>query len=132
LKDASTWPFEEDQFLLLNIAMGGIAGAVASNFTESSMLVDYVRVYQESTASITAGISLENRINVYPNPANGVINISTDVPVSKLILRDIYGKQVLRKSLQTQQLDVSKFSSGTYFLTIHSQKQKVVKRIVVR
>jgi len=49
VKDASTWPFDKEQFLLLNIAMGGTAGTIAPNFTQSSMLIDYVRVYQNTT-----------------------------------------------------------------------------------
>lgn len=47
VKDANTWPFDKPQYLLLNIAMGGVGGAVDPAFTESSMEVDYVRVYQK-------------------------------------------------------------------------------------
>ena len=47
VKDANTWPFKKPQYLLLNIAMGGVGGAVDPTFTESSMEVDYVRVYQK-------------------------------------------------------------------------------------
>ncbi|MEZ4802974.1 MAG: glycoside hydrolase family 16 protein [Gelidibacter sp.] len=44
--DAST-PFNSDFFLILNIAMGGsLGGTVDPGFTESSMEIDYVRVYQ--------------------------------------------------------------------------------------
>jgi beta-glucanase (GH16 family) len=46
VKNASTWPFDKDQYILLNIAMGGVAGAIPSSFTQESMLIDYVRVYQ--------------------------------------------------------------------------------------
>jgi len=46
-KNMSTWPYDAPQFLILNIAMGGsFGGNIASNFTESSMEIDYVRVYQ--------------------------------------------------------------------------------------
>ncbi|KUO68207.1 MAG: hypothetical protein APF83_00305 [Lutibacter sp. BRH_c52] len=46
-KNSSTWPFDAKQFLILNVAMGGtFGGAIDSNFTESSMEIDYVRVYQ--------------------------------------------------------------------------------------
>lgn len=46
-KNNSTWPFNANQFILLNIAMGGtLGGNIDSNFVESSMEVDYVRVYQ--------------------------------------------------------------------------------------
>lgn len=49
VKDANTWPFDKEQFILLNIAMGGVAGNIPNNFTQSSMLIDYVRVYQNTT-----------------------------------------------------------------------------------
>lgn len=40
-------PFDSDFFLIMNVAMGGtFGGAIDSGFTESTMEVDYVRVYQ--------------------------------------------------------------------------------------
>ncbi len=47
IKNASTWPFDKPQYLLLNIAMGGVGGAIDPAFTQSSMEIDYVRVYQK-------------------------------------------------------------------------------------
>lgn len=43
VKDASTWPFDAEQYLLLNVAM---QPSIDPNFTQSAMEVDYVRVYQ--------------------------------------------------------------------------------------
>jgi beta-glucanase (GH16 family) len=41
-------PFQEDFFIILNVAMGGtLGGNIADDFQESSMEVDYVKVYQE-------------------------------------------------------------------------------------
>lgn len=46
-KNNNNWPFYGDQFIILNVAMGGsFGGNIDTNFTESSMEVDYVRVYQ--------------------------------------------------------------------------------------
>jgi len=43
----STLPFNANFFLIMNVAMGGtFGGAVASDFSQSSMEVEYVRVYQ--------------------------------------------------------------------------------------
>ncbi len=45
--DATTWPFDNPQYLILNLAMGGdLGGAVPVNFVSDQMVVDYVRVYQ--------------------------------------------------------------------------------------
>jgi beta-glucanase (GH16 family) len=50
VKTPSNWPFNLDQYLLLNIAMGGVAGTVNSSFTQEAMVIDYVRVYQNIQA----------------------------------------------------------------------------------
>ena len=42
VKNASTWPYDSEFFLLLNIA---IEPAIQSGFTESAMEIDYIRVH---------------------------------------------------------------------------------------
>lgn len=45
--NTATTPFNHDFFMILNIAMGGtLGGAIDPAFTESTMEIDYVRVYQ--------------------------------------------------------------------------------------
>ena len=46
-KTAANWPFDTDQFILFNVAMGGtLGGDIDPNFIESTLEIDYVRVYQ--------------------------------------------------------------------------------------
>jgi len=46
-QDSDTWPFDASQFLILNVAMGGnLGGTIDASFTEATMEIDYVRVYQ--------------------------------------------------------------------------------------
>ncbi len=54
IKTPSNWPFNAEQYLLLNIAMGGIAGTIPTNFTQASMEIDYVRVYQNAIVDTQA------------------------------------------------------------------------------
>jgi hypothetical protein len=43
----SSMPFNSDFFFILNVAMGGnLGGTIDPNFTQSTMEIDYVRVYQ--------------------------------------------------------------------------------------
>jgi len=48
VKNANTWPFDADQYFILNVAMGGFAGTIPANFTQASMIIDYIRVYQNT------------------------------------------------------------------------------------
>jgi len=47
VKNEATWPFDADQFLILNVAVGGtLGGTIDPGFDETVMEIDYVRVYQ--------------------------------------------------------------------------------------
>ncbi len=88
VKNANTWPFDAEQYFLLNIAMGGFAGAIPSNFTQASMIIDYIRVYQNTapdtqaptnfTATIgtVTGSSIELLLNALDNSGNIAYTIS--------------------------------------------------------
>lgn len=70
LKDANTWPFDAEQYLLLNIA---IDPNITNSFTQSAMEIDYVRVYQAGTSAI---IDAENDdLIYYPNPVKEELTI---------------------------------------------------------
>lgn len=88
VKNASTWPFDKEQYLLLNIAMGGVAGAIDTNFSQTSMVIDYVRVYQNTnidtqkptnfTASVgtIAGSAVELLLNANDDSGNVTYNVT--------------------------------------------------------
>ena len=130
-KNDSTWPFYEDQFILLNLAMGGISGTIDSNFEQASMIVDYVRVYQEVVLSTDKDLDLDSTLKLYPNPATDTIHISAKVALSSLALYDVYGKLVLKKETDSKSLDVSQLNSGIYFLEVSSNSEKVVKKVII-
>ena len=47
------WPFDQEFYIIMNVAMGGtLGGNISSSFTESSMYIDYVRVYQQNLEGI--------------------------------------------------------------------------------
>lgn len=50
IEPSQIWPFDQNFFLILNVAVGGNLGGRVSNFTSDSMIVDYVRVYQKDYA----------------------------------------------------------------------------------
>ncbi len=46
-RNSNNWPYDNPQFLILNVAMGGtLGGDIDPNFSSSSMEIDYVKVYQ--------------------------------------------------------------------------------------
>ncbi|MGK0329033.1 family 16 glycosylhydrolase [Polaribacter sp.] len=118
-KNDETWPFYEDQYFLLNIAIE--AGGAAENFTESAMEIDYIRVFQESTAAVSDVHKLDN-VKLMPNPINDELTIQIDdaLKFEKAILYSITGKKIhtfLQKSSKKRH-DTSFLKTGMYLLKI--------------
>lgn len=96
VKDAATWPFDAEQYILLNIA---IEPGIDPNFTESAMEIDYVRVYQQTPTS-TVSVKENQTLNYYPNPVENELNIVLAEATTQNIVFNIHS--IDGKLMQTQ------------------------------
>jgi len=130
-KNASTWPFFEDQYILLNIAMGGLAGTVdpSINISGVTMSIDYVRVYQNNELSTSEFDA--SKFRIFPNPTSESIKVISNEIIDKLELYSILGNLIRSKSKSTNTMDVSSLNSGIYLLNIYSGSKKITKKIVI-
>jgi hypothetical protein len=77
-----------------------------------------------------------NNVSVYPNPSEGVFNISLgDIEPTSIEVYDLTGKIILsRKDLSIRNfetsINLSGASQGIYFVKINANNQNVVKRII--
>jgi hypothetical protein len=122
VKNANTWPFLGEQYILLNVAM---LPSVTSNFSQSSLEIDYVRVYQES-ALTTSNIEKLNNVVLYPNPATNelIINVNEELIGVSAKIYSLLGQELQSLQLRNQQnpIDVSNFKKGIYLIDIESKK----------
>jgi hypothetical protein len=98
--------------------------------------------FKNISVKICAGISehgKETGIAVFPNPAEGVLNltIANEGNKIKLQIMDAMGQIVYSESLYnipveyTHKIDVSGFSRGMYFLEMVSDTRLVIKKIIL-
>lgn len=73
-------------------------------------------------------ITLSNVGNIFPNPVNSIINISSfaDINVESISIYDITRLKVL-DTKYSDQIDVSQLQPGTYFIRIGNNSYKFVK-----
>ncbi len=128
VKDLSTWPFTEDQYILLNIAMGGVAGAIDPSFVESSMVIDYVRVYQNTLG--VQDVSATN-FKIFPNPAKDILYITSETNLDKTELYNTLGQRVLTLNGALNQLSVSNLTSGVYILKLYAGEVITTQKVVI-
>lgn len=129
VKDNSNWPYFEDQYILLNIALGGTAGAIDPNFNQSSMVVDYVRVYQQNSLSVNDAFA--RKFKVFPNPASDVIKIATNEAISTVEVYDLRGQRVIHNIGHIRSINTSRLPSGMYLLKILSEENLVTIKVMI-
>lgn len=105
VKNASTWPFDKEQYLLLNIAMGGVAGTIPSTFTDASMIIDYVRVYQNTTPDTVAPTNFTATVGAVTSDSVELLLNATDnfgaitYQISGGATQTVYGTSGIPKSV---------------------------------
>ncbi|MFT6165885.1 MAG: beta-glucanase (GH16 family) [Vicingaceae bacterium] len=136
VRNNSTWPFDADQYILLNIA---IEPTIASSFTQSSMDIDYIRIYQETPVGIKENKTTQN-LSLYPNPVNNELTIQLNSNSQQTITVQIYSIEgklmktsnsiVQRNQIKINQLD--DLTNGLYFISFELEGQLQHTRFIKR
>lgn len=66
------------------------------------------------------GLYSSKWINIYPNPANSVLNIETGELISRAVIMDLTGKEMIISS-NTNTISVENLSIGSYLIKLYSQ-----------
>ena len=130
IKNIENWPYSAPQYLLFNVA---ILPNITAGFTESAMELDYVRIYQESTASVSKNDNLLE-VTLFPNPVNNELNIhfSSDLNAIKGTIYTITGQKIQEfyQKSKSKEIDVSNLAKGVYFLRLASEKGTSLHKII--
>ena len=137
--NSDTWPFNEEQYLLLNFA---ILPDIDPNFVADTLEVEYVRVYQSAPLSID---EIDNSISFglinTPNPAKDYTIIGYHLPNNadvQLYIHNVNGQliQTLIDEKQTAgqhqiKWDLNNLLSGIYFYTLKTENNIVTKKCII-
>jgi beta-glucanase (GH16 family) len=130
VKNNDTWPFDKDHYFLFNVAIQ--PSITTTNFTESSLEVDYIRVYQESTMSQEEVSKLE-QIKLYPNPAKTEVYLKNSELISKYSIYNHLGQLIQHKKLLEPKINVKDLPVGLYFLEVIDEHQnKLIKKLIIQ
>ena len=108
-------------------------------FAASETLEDnrFTLVFEDALLS-TETATLENTIRLYPNPAQGQIQLAYNGSqnLQSVGITDVLGKRIQEINLTdfsgTQSLDISRLPAGLYFFTITSSQNILTKRVIIK
>jgi serine protease len=129
----SSGPFGINPGQSIKVAFALIGGDSLANLITGAQHAQIK--YDGLTTSIKETSTLENTISIYPNPTKSNITISQLNYQFKSC--EIYSSngQLINKIILTQNnytIDLSKYSSGIYFIRISNEEKNVIKKIIVQ
>lgn len=104
-----------------------IIGTTNYDFSASEKIWLFFRKYKLNMLTGIDAISKTNELNIYPNPANDVLNVEGKGIVEFRIV-DMNGKVVMIG--KDSQLDISSLSKGVYSVLIFAENTRTVKKLV--
>jgi hypothetical protein len=81
---------------------------------------------------------LQNKVsadfNVYPNPANEILYVSTDRDISEIIISDITGKVRLKIFINSTIacIDISNIKTGIYIISVKRDDNLILNKKVIK
>jgi hypothetical protein len=132
-----------NDFCLNGIGEAIITGQSQSNpITFGSILVaghvGYSDLFVAKLGAITGIIetSLDNKINIYPNPNNGVFYLKSEILISQVEILNILGEKIWTHYNPYHQylneIALTNLPAGTYFVIITDKiKNQITKKIII-
>ncbi len=119
--------FHNPFFLILNLAIGGNwpGNPNPSTIFPATMMVDYVRVYQETNGLIDNQLS---DLTVSPNPTTDILEINE--AVQSFVIYNLQGEILMNGN--TKNIDVSKLNSGMYHIEVLTTKDALLRTSFVK
>ena len=129
--NADTWPYDKEQYLLLNLA---IESSIYPSFTQGTMEIDYVRVYQEKTLSTNENPTIRDTIRLSPNPVQDILTayIPADFIGAKISIVSLQGQEVANfvSNDATLTINTSGYTSGVYLIRFTTKKESVSYKFI--
>ncbi len=87
--------------------------------------------FDANTVTNTNNVSVNNNVNVYPNPSTGLLNINNLVENSTIRVYNMLGAEVatVNNASEFNTIDLSSQAEGTYLVKIFSNNNVIVKKV---
>lgn len=98
--------------------------------TSGDMIYTTSLTVMENTTVGVGENSSEIGVNVYPNPANNYVHISSNEKIDQIEIYNLRGKKMADFSGIDDEINIEKLPAGIYFIQIKSNTESYVKRLV--
>ena len=119
----------------VNVSKGANDPKIYTRNRYDNIKITAINAVPPNVIALSTSEQLAEKFNLYPNPANGVVNITNaeNMLVNQVTIYDIAGKQLSTQTYNNEtdiQLNVEHLASGTYMLHLQTKEGTAVKKLV--
>jgi hypothetical protein len=101
---------------------------------DDTVILNNISVEGESTAVTLSATDNEilSNLKIFPNPTENNIKVLAEKNIERVTIYNLFGQKLYDHTPDSfsHQINLEKFSTGVYFLTVYSENQKKTTRIV--
>lgn len=115
----------------------GIDSAYAwmpSSMSGTLMMRPIVGSLKDALASVKTTSTIEEKIQIYPNPTSGLVNIVVpgNTANNRIMVFDLTGKMLINQELTNSTVNISDFRSGLYLLRVISGNGNIYNSKIIK
>ena len=104
-------------------------GDIDTTFKKKPMFFEYELNCEPGDGIETPTVS-ESSVNIYPNPVNNKLFVSTNSKIETISIYTITGVMVYNENISNNVIDVTSLNSGIYFVKINTKEGEIIERFV--
>lgn len=87
----------------------------------------------KNNSSLGQEVESSIKVDVYPNPAKDVLNISSSNTIKDIEIYNIIGQKLIEKNIQSlnSSIDISKLDKGNYIIKLNTEKGRMNKKFII-
>ena len=122
-----------DQFTLVLTADSDVTSTLVTFASVTAMIDErHPRIVWQADPTSTLEIINDDRIQLFPNPANEWINVNIDTDVNRYSIQDLTGRPVLSGQFRrgSNQISIESLVPGMYIFTAQSNQQLFTRQFI--
>ncbi len=105
--------------------------AIKSIEVENDAVTDFTIVLRNHIPTNNVEFNNFDLVQLFPNPANNIVNLESDLEIIKIQVSDLFGK-IFDTKLEKNYVNIENLPIGIYYISIFTSDSQVIRKKIIK